>query len=162
MLYAHWVKKEMAGQKQALYRYQKLKAPTPTLHIQYINSPRKGKLSSFSMREAKKLCFFSPYLKLLIFHISFSLLPYTELTEGPGNKMVYEAVAQNTALSITLVRKKKAETEPEHFYIPYTIYGEQSLKCTLWLLRQCYPGLSEILSNEGLSSENMLHFFNRQ
>lgn len=31
---------------------QQLKAPTPTFYIQYINSPLKGKLSSFSMREA--------------------------------------------------------------------------------------------------------------
>lgn len=45
--------------------------------------------------------------------------------------MVYEAVAQNTALPIPLVRKKKAETEPEDFCIPSTIYGEQNLKCTL-------------------------------
>lgn len=52
MLDAHWVKKEMTGQKQALYRYQQLKAPTATAYIPYINSHLKEKLPSFSMREA--------------------------------------------------------------------------------------------------------------
>lgn len=40
--------------------------------------------------------------------------------------MVYEAVAQNTALSISLVRKKKAETEPEDFYIPLPFMGNKA------------------------------------
>lgn len=150
MLYAHWVKKKMAGQKQALYRSQELKAPTPALYIQYTNSALQRKTFFLLYVGSIKLTFFSPYLKLGIFHISFSclpqpfLLPHTNLNEGPGNKMVYEAVAHDTALSISLIRKKKAEIEPEDFYIPFTIYGEQSLKCTLWLLRWRYPGLSKI------------------
>lgn len=167
MLYAHWVKKEMGRTEAGLVQISRVKGTNTYIVHKVYELPPQRKTYFLLYEGSIKLTFFSPYLKLLIFHISFSclpqpfLLPYTNLIEGPGNKMVYEAVARHTALSISLVRKKKAEIEPKDFYIPSTIYGEQTLKCTLWLLRWYYPDLSKLLSYKGLSLENMSHFYNR-
>lgn len=168
MLYAHWVMKEMAGQKQALSRSQELKAPTPALYIQYTNSAPQRKTFFLLYVGSIKLTFFSPYLKLGIFHISFSclpqpfLLPYTDLNEGYGNKMVYESVAHNTALSISLVRKKKSRNWAWRLlYSFYHLWGTKS-EMHIMTPEIMISGSFKNLSCKGLSSENMTHFYSRQ